>query len=165
MTLSEQDPAPAARWENYQQPLQLILQTFYTVSDKPEDFWTPASQYFERQTFVAGDLVYNVGEPARGFYILESGMLKARYDLPQGKYSELIVAGTTCGELPFFSSTKRTSTTCAERETVTWKLTEERWKDMQGERPAIAQELLKISLKLTSERMDSVTRYMLLTSG
>ena len=99
-----------------------------------------------------------VGEAADGFYILESGMLKAKYDLPQGNYSELIVAGTTCGELPFFSSTVRTSTTHAERDCVTWMLSQEKWTTMQEKHPAISQEMLKVSLKLTSERMDAITK-------
>ena len=85
--------------------------------------------------------------------------------LPQGKLTELIVAGTTCGELPFFSGTQRTSTTSADRDCIVWMLDEDRWQDIQKNQPDVAQELLKISLKLTSERMDAITKYMLLTSG
>ena len=92
-------------------------------------------------------------------------MLKADYDLQQGKFTELIVERTTCGELPFFSGTERTSTTTAERDCVTWLLDETSWARMQKDEPDLAQELLKISLKLTSERMDTITGYMLLTSG
>ena len=164
-TLIEQDPAPAPRWESYQQPLQLILQTFCTVSDQSESFWTSATNYFDRKEFKAGTVLYHVGETAEDFYLLQRGILKAHYDLPQGNYSELIVAGTTCGELPFFSLTPRTSTTSAEDDCVTWTLRRKRWNDMQDEKPRLAQEFLKISLKLTSERMDAITKYMLLTSG
>ncbi len=134
------------------------MQTFSTVSSKPEDFWYPTVDYFTRNDFAAETVLYSAGDTPRGFYLLESGILKAKYDFPQGKYSELIVAGTTCGELPFFSSTIRTATTHAERDSVTWMLDEEKWQEMQKDRPAIAQELLKISLKLTSERMDAVTK-------
>ncbi|KAL2043388.1 hypothetical protein N7G274_003694 [Stereocaulon virgatum] len=164
-TLSEQNPAPRSKWQEYKQPLQLILQTFSTVSDKPEDFWYRIAPFFTREEHKAGTVLYHPGDKAKGFYLLESGLLKARYDYPQGKYSELIVAGTTCGELPFFSSTSRTSTTLAETDCVTWILDEERWRNLQQNQPDVAQELLKISLKLTSERMDAITKYMLLTSG
>lgn len=109
--------------------------------------------------------LYHRGDPANGFYLLEKGILKADYDLQQGQYTELIVERTTCGELPFFSGTERTSTTTAERDCVTWLLDEASWTRMQREEPDLAQELLKISLKLTSERMDAITSYMLLTSG
>ena len=85
-------------------------------------------------------------------------MLNAKYDFPQGRYSELIVAGTTCGELPFFSATERTSTTYAERDCVTWMLDDDQWKRMQDQDPNVSQEILKITLKLTSERINAITK-------
>lgn len=159
ITFREQDPKPHTRWQNYKQPLQLLVQTFSTVSDKPEDFWYRAVPFFERREFAVGTILYRREEMADGFFLLESGMLKAEYILPQlGKFSELIVEGTTCGELPFFSGTKRTSTTSAERDCVTWMLNQSKWEGLQKTQPDIAQELLKISLKLTSERMDAITK-------
>lgn len=157
-TLSEQNPAPPQRWQDYHQPLQLILQTFSTVSDKPEDFWHKTASFFVRKEYAAGSVLYNSGDSPNGFYLLESGMLKAKYDFPQGKYSELIVAGTTCGELPFFSATERTSTTYAERNSVTWMLDDDEWRKMQDQQSEVSQELLKITLRLTSERMDAITK-------
>ena len=155
----EQDPIPHTQWQEYEQPLQLLLQTFSTVSDKPEEFWYRAVPFFERMRFASGSILYKRDELADGFFLIERGMLKAEYMLPQlGKFSELIVEGTTCGELPFFSGTKRTSTTIAERDCVTWMLNQERWEELQRSQPDIAQELLKISLKLTSERMDAITK-------
>lgn len=160
-TLSEQNPTQRtkhAQWEEYDQPLQLILQTFSTVSEKPEDFWYSAAPYFTRQAFPNGSVLFKFDDDATGFYLLESGFLQIQYNYPQGEYSEVIVAGTTCGELPFFSDTKRTATAYAEGDCVTWMLDQERWRDMQTEHPRIAQELLTISLKLTSERYDKITR-------
>ncbi|KAL8839501.1 MAG: hypothetical protein Q9170_001724 [Blastenia crenularia] len=155
----EQGSIPHTRWQNYGQPMQLLVQTFSTVSDKSEDFWQRAVSFFERKAFCTGSTLYKREEMADGFYLLASGMLKAEYILPQlGKFSELIVEGTTCGELPFFSGTKRTSTTSAERDCVTWMLNQTRWEELQRNQPDIAQELLKISLKLTSERMDAITK-------
>ena len=164
-TLNEQESVPPSRWQDYKQPLQLILQTFSTVSDKQEEFWYRTVSFLTRKVYNAGTTLYKRGEPPDGFYLLESGILKAEYVLPQGKLTELIVAGTTCGELPFFSGTPRTSDTSADRDCVVWMLDGERWQDLQKNQPDIAQELLKISLKLTSERMDAITKYMLLTSG
>ncbi|KAL8802414.1 MAG: hypothetical protein Q9182_003837 [Xanthomendoza sp. 2 TL-2023] len=155
----EQDSIPHSRWQGYKQPLQLLLQTFSTVSDKPEDFWYRAVPFFERKRFASGSILYQRDEAADGFFLLESGMLKAEYMLPQlGTFSELIVEGTTCGELPFFSGTKRTSTTIADRDCVTWILNQSKWEELQQTQPDTAQELLKISLKLTSERMDAITK-------
>lgn len=96
---------------------------------------------------------------ADGFYILEEGILRADYDLEQGKFSESIVPGTTCGELPFFSETPRTATVTAEKDSVAWVLDEENWKRLQEKHPEVAYELLRICLKLTSERLIAITRY------
>ena len=128
------------------------------MSGKNEDFWYPAAPYFQQKNFPEGSTLYHQGDPSTGFYLLERGILKAIYKLPQGSYSELIVAGTTCGELPFFSSTSRTATTYAERDCVTWVLDQEKWLQIQEDEPRIAQELLTVSLKLTSERMDAITK-------
>ena len=75
---------------------------------------------------------------------------------------ETIVAGTVCGELPFLSETKRSARVSAERDCVAWKLDREGWRQIQqlegGD--AIAAELLRLGLKLTTERMDAITSYL-----
>jgi SulP family sulfate permease len=164
-TLENQYNTPQRNWSRYKQPLQLILQTFSSLSSKDENFWRKSIPYFVRQEFAAGTVIYSTGDKPNGFYLLEVGMLKAKYRLPQGTFSEVIVAGATCGELPFFSETERTSTTFAERDCVTFVLDAENWARMQKEQADIAHELLKISLKLTSERMDAITKYMLLSGA
>jgi sulfate permease, SulP family len=85
--------------------------------------------------------------------------------LPQGRYFESIVAGTTCGELPFFSETDRTATVQAERNCVAWLMDRDHWEKLQRADSEVAQELLRISLKLTSERMSAITSYVLTTAG
>ncbi len=45
----------------------------------------------------------------------------------------------------------------AERDSVAWQLDNEKWEELQKKEPDVAQELLRISLKLTSERMSSIT--------
>lgn len=134
------------------------MQTFLSVSDKDEDFWVLSVPLFERKYFTAGTTLYRRGDRPNGFFLLETGLLKAEYKLPQGTFSEILSAGTTCGELPFFSDTDRTSTTSAEGNCVTWMLSNEKWQEAQRKQPDVAQELLKISLKLTSERMDAITQ-------
>ena len=81
--------------------------------------------------------------------------MRAEYELPQGSLSELIVAGLPFGELPFFSDTPRTATMVADKDSVVWQMNAEQWNDLQRREPEVAQELLKISLKLTKERMDA----------
>jgi SulP family sulfate permease len=160
-TALDEDHSSTSRWQSFKQPLPLLLQIFADLSDKNEDFWYRATRYFERVTYPAGSVLFNVGDRPNGFYVLEEGILRADYDLPQGKFSELIVAGRPCGELPFFSQTPRTATMVAEKDCITWQLDGKMWQDMQSHDADVAQELLVISLKLTKERMDAITSYVL----
>jgi SulP family sulfate permease len=163
-TTLDENPAES-RYQNFKEPLRLILQTFQGLTDKNEDFWFRAVPFFMKKEYVAGTILYHRGESARGFYLLEDGILRADYELPQGRYFESIVAGTTCGELPFFSETDRTATVQAERNCVTWLMDRRKWAELQKADPDVAQELLRISLKLTSERMSAITSYVLTTAG
>jgi sulfate permease, SulP family len=74
---------------------------------------------------------------------------------------ETIVAGTVCGELPFLSETPRSARVSAERDCVAWKMDREGWNKIQKSEggDALTAELLKIGLKLTSERMETITSY------
>ena len=153
------------RWHSFKQPLPLLLHIFEDVSDKSEDFWHRAAPYFERVTYPKGSVLFNVGDRPDGFYLIEEGMMRAEYDMPQGKYFEVIVPGRPCGELPFFSETPRTANMTADKDSIAWQLTSANWKEMQHKEPDIAQELLKISMKLTKERMDVITSYVLTTAG
>ncbi|KAI0022229.1 cyclic nucleotide-binding domain-containing protein [Xylariomycetidae sp. FL0641] len=150
----------ATRWQSISEPLRLMLQVFHDVSDKNEDFWFRAKPYFVRKEFVAGTVLYERGEPANGFYLLERGELHAEYETPQGRLSEPIVQGTTCGELPFFSETNRTATVRAAKNCVVWVMDTDNWNRLQEEEKDVAQELLRISLKLTTERMNAMTNYI-----
>jgi sulfate permease, SulP family len=69
----------------------------------------------------------------------------------------VILPGTTCGELPFFSETDRTGTVAAENDSVAWLLTREKYKELERKQPDVASELLKVGLRLTSERMNAIT--------
>lgn len=155
----------ATRWKHLAEPLRLMMLIFHDLSGKNEDFWWGAASYFVRQEHKAGDVLFRRGDEAKGFYLLESGILRAEYDLPQGFLAESIAAGTTCGELPFFSETQRTATVIAERDCVTWMMDRDAWYRLERENVPVAQELLRISLKLTSERMSVFTNYILTTAS
>lgn len=153
------------KWQNFSEPLRLMLQVFQDISDRNEDFWFRATRYFVRQEFAAGQVLFAAGDAADGFYLLEKGIVRAEYDLPHGQnYHESIVAGTTCGELPFFSDTTRTATAYADLDCVAWVLERDAWNRLQKDDPEVAHELLRVSLKLTAERMSTVPSSTMLMS-
>ncbi|KAI9722319.1 MAG: hypothetical protein M1812_001791 [Candelaria pacifica] len=164
-TLTEHDTAQSSKWQDFKQPLPLILQTFQGLTDKSEDFWFRITPYFERKEYCVGAVLYRRGDPSTGFYLLEEGIFRATYELPQGNYYESIVAGTTCGELPFFSQTERTASVIAERDSVAWLLSVENWKKLRDEHPDVVQEMLQVGFKLTTERFNAVTSNILVTAG
>lgn len=163
--LTNVDIPHPSKWQSFNEPLRLMLQIFQGLSGKNEDFWFQATTYFKRKEYAAGTVLFRRGEEATGFYLVERGIVRAEYDLPQGWLCESIVAGTTCGELPFFSETERTATAFVERDCVVWQMDCEAWKKLQKDEPEVAREFLRISLKLTSERMSSITSYILTTAG
>ncbi|KAI7576652.1 hypothetical protein KC343_g22088, partial [Hortaea werneckii] len=124
-----------------------------------------AVPYFTKREFIKGQMLYNRGDKPDGFYLLQHGILRAEYFLDQGNYHESIVAGTTCGELPFFSETERTSSVIAEQDCVAWLLTPERWAELQQKDSEVARELLKVGMKLSAERMNAITSYVLITAS
>jgi SulP family sulfate permease len=150
-----------SKWQSFKEPLRLMLQIFQDLGGKNEDFWFRAAGYFTRKEYQAGDVLYRQGDAANGFFLVESGIIRMDYDLPQGYLCESIVAGTTCGELPFFSETNRTATAIVERDCVVWLIDREGWARLQKEELDVAQELLRMGLKLTSERMNVMTSYVL----
>ncbi|KAI1811784.1 sulfate transporter family protein [Poronia punctata] len=158
--LTQQEIKRASRWQSISEPLRLMLQVFHNVSNKNEDFWFRAKPYFVRREITAGTIMYRRGDVASGFYLVERGELHAEYETPQGRLSEPIVQGTTCGELPFFSETTRTATVKAVKDCVVWVMDTEAWNRLQAEEQDVARELLRISLKLTTERMNAMTNYI-----
>lgn len=164
-SLTDAEAVRHPRWQSFREPLRLMLQVFQGLSDENEDFWFRAAPYFARHTHAAGTVLFRMGEEARGFYLVERGVLREEYDLPQGWLCESIVAGTTFGELPFFSETRRTATVTVERDCAVWFLGEEAWARMQREERDVAWELLRVSMKLASEHMELVTSYILSTAG
>ncbi|RMY84312.1 hypothetical protein D0862_11446 [Hortaea werneckii] len=154
-----------SKWQNLKQPLPLMLQAFQDLTSRNEDFWFRAVPYFTKREFIKGQMLYNRGDKPDGFYLLQHGILRAEYFLDQGNYHESIVAGTTCGELPFFSETERTSSVIAEQDCIAWLLTPERWVELQQKDSEVARELLKVGMKLSAERMNAITSYVLITAS
>ncbi|CCX32397.1 Similar to Uncharacterized protein C24H6.11c; acc. no. Q09764 [Pyronema omphalodes CBS 100304] len=164
-TMGSDEVAQTTKWATFKQPLPLILQTFQGTTDKNEDFWFSVCPVFRRVVFKQGQVVFERGDESTGFYLLEEGIFRAEYDLDQGRFTESIVAGTTCGELPFFSETNRTATVVAETDVVAWVMDRDGWETLKKDNTEAAMELLRISMKLTAERMHAITSYVLTSAG
>jgi sulfate permease, SulP family len=150
----------SAKWSSFAQPLPLILQTFKEVTSRDYDFWHRSVQYFVRREIPAGSVVYQRGDVPDGLYLLETGVLRAEYELDSGRLAENIVAGTTLGETTFFAEPKMKTTmttVVAETDSIAWVLTREKWELIQKEWKEGEAELLRVGIGLLGERMRSIT--------
>lgn len=184
-TVHEDPQVLVSKWQHFKQPLPLLLQTFQGMSTKRETFWHKICPYFKREEVEPGTMLYKANEDSTSFYIVESGVLRADYDITgvndadedeeidglersPNKLYEVVLAGTTCGELPFFSNTPRTATVFAETHAVVWKLDRDSWLEILNLKPdglEIANELYLIALKLTVERFTTITSYTMISSS
>ncbi len=167
VNFTAQEERVGAKWQNFKQPLPLLMHIFHELSGRNEDFWYILCPFLQREELAVDQILCHRGDEANGFYLLESGILKAEYAYDQGNFSETIIAGTTCGELPFFSETPRTAKILVERDCVVWTLDKASWLRLhetdQGR--VVGAELLRVALVLTSERIDAITGYVLMSGG
>src|SRR3569833_4189475 len=92
VSVNKMEMPRVTKWQNFKEPLRLMLQIFQDVSEKIEDFWFHAVPYFERKEFPAGAKLFSADEQAKGFYLVEKGIIRADYALPYGQfYHESIV--------------------------------------------------------------------------
>lgn len=96
-----------------------------------------------------GDTLWMQGDPADGMYIIEVGCLRATYAYNDttNLVQETMVAGTMAGDMSALSETTRNCSVVAERESVLWKLSQERLDQMVKEQPEVAQAFIKMVLK------------------
>lgn len=60
-TLKDEEAVQPSKWQNFKQPLPLILQIFSEMTDKNEDFWFKAIPFFERKEYSQGTVLFRRG--------------------------------------------------------------------------------------------------------
>ncbi|EEB05853.2 sulfate transporter [Schizosaccharomyces japonicus yFS275] len=152
------------KYARFEQPFPLIMQVFNGLTTKNEDLWLYVCPHFKKSFLQKGDVLWHAGTPANRLCIVESGMLKALYNLSAEKLSENITGLCVVGELPFMCQSAFRATVTAEMDSVVWSLDMDSWKQLsQDERMGkeIINEFLLISLKLTQERISVITNFAL----
>ncbi|OLL26361.1 hypothetical protein NEOLI_002492, partial [Neolecta irregularis DAH-3] len=147
-----------------QQPFQLLKYVLADITDKGDDFWIRLASAFVHERIPPSTILWRQGATANEFYVLETGILKATYDFDLGEnlLNETILSNTLCGELPFLSETPRTATVAADTEVVAWKMNRENWNALDQD---IRFDILKIGMRLTCERMSTITSYVCLVTS
>ncbi|PWN92982.1 hypothetical protein FA10DRAFT_298427 [Acaromyces ingoldii] len=148
------------------QPLPLLMVTFQAYTTPPYDdevFFRRITPFFTRLELPAGTTLWERDEEPDGLYLIERGILKARYDFPQEDYeiNEAMLAGTIAGELSFLAQQRRNTTAFAELDCVLWKLDEDAVERMRqsGDGELFAP-FLKMLLKACSEEQEGLMSYL-----
>lgn len=158
-TTKNPHPAP------HVQPLPLLAITFRAYLNHRTTelkFFSELAPYFRSVRLNKGEILWSRGDPADGVYLIENGIIKARYDFPQEQYeiNEAMLAGTIAGELTFLSKKERNTTAFADTDVKLWKLDQESLEKMHKEIPAAYQTFVEILLRVAGDEQESLMSYL-----
>ncbi len=161
---SEDKPQPSHSHRTRAQPLPLLIATFREYGDGSldEPFFACLVEYFERVSLRRNELLWGPGDEADGLYLIESGILKAKYDFVQENFdlSESMMAGTIAGELTFLSGQPRNTTAHAETDCVLWKLDGASLERLQEEQAQVFAKFFQILLRVAGDEQTALMSYL-----
>ena len=152
------------------QPLPLLGITFraylnrtaLTQPGEEEAFFASLVPYFTLLRKSRGEVLWSRGDAADAVYLIESGIIKARYDFPQEQYeiNEAMLAGTIAGELTFLSRKERNTTAYADTDVKLWMLNQHNLDRMHREVPDKYQAFVEILLRVAGDEQESLMSYL-----
>ncbi|TID24571.1 hypothetical protein CANINC_003043 [Pichia inconspicua] len=150
---------------NMKQPLYLILQVMQGLSKRTEEsFWIKLLPYLKRVQFKKGDIIYEKGVHDPTVFMIESGLVDFKIEFNDLKFSisssELPL--TMFGDIAIVNSNRRIKY-MANTMTVVWVLDYTSIEKLQRDNSEIYEELLLVFLRLTTQRMESVTSNVLIS--
>lgn len=146
------------------QPLPLLMITFqaYAESQHNEAFFKTLVPFFKQVRLLKGEVLWRRDEESDGLYLIEAGILKARYDFPQEDYeiNEAMLAGTIAGELSFLSKRPRNTTAYADLDCKLWKLDGPELLRLKEENTTIFNDFLQLLLRACTEEQEGLMSYL-----
>ena len=143
-----------------QRPLPLLMITFSGLSEKDESFWTKLAPFFIEEKIPEGMTFYDTGANEPSFFILESGLVRSvfKFESEDRELPSSILPNTAFGDLLELSEYRR-STYTAVNDTVAWRLTAAKVKELvkTSEGQLVFNELLIVQTKLMKERFDTLS--------
>ncbi len=94
------------------EPFRTLSKAFSSYGSIDPLLFSPIVNYLERVCISEGQVLWTSGDAADGLYIIESGVLRARYKFanPTQHFEESMVAGTVAGEMSALSDSPRNAT-------------------------------------------------------
>lgn len=131
------------------EPYNTLVKAFSSHGELDPELFRPIEKYLEHMSIPAGSVLWTQNEPPDGLYFVQSGVLRATYQLahPTQWVEESMVPGTVAGELSALSNLPRNATLVAERDANVWRLSLEDLERLETEEPTLAKSLLQLLLK------------------
>jgi SulP family sulfate permease len=111
--------------------------------------------YLEKEDVEEGDYLMRQGDQPDEMYFIESGLVSAQLELPDGKTLRLISmrGGTTVGEMGMYLGIERTASVVANRKSVVYRLSRDALDKMEKDDPKVAALLHQWIARLLAERL------------
>lgn len=146
------------------QPFSLLVTTFqaWVQEHHDETFFQLLAPYFTQIRLLRGETLWERGEESDGLYLIESGIVKARYDFPQEAYeiNESMLAGTIAGELTFLSQAVRNTTAYADLDCSLWKLDRPSLTRLRADHHTVHDNFVQLLLCACSEEQEGLMSYL-----
>ncbi|MFB2975697.1 SulP family inorganic anion transporter [Microseira sp. BLCC-F43] len=112
-------------------------------------------QYLEQVQIKQGEFLLHQGDPADGFYFLESGQVSVVLELPNGQTQRLATydSGTILGEMGLYRKEPRTASVVADQNSRLYYLDPEAFERMENQEPKLAATIHKFIVNLLAERL------------
>lgn len=160
----DEDLNIVSRWHKFEQPMPMLMQIVEGQSEKGADFWYRLLPFLKKESVPAGTMVVDHNEPFQAFYMIESGVL--RLEMSDGVIKELILAGTTFGEIPFFSEASSYAKIVTESDCVLWKLERSDYEKISKTKETmdLAIEIMRVGYAFALDRFRSLNSYLRVAS-
>lgn len=156
--------APHLLGQGRAQPYSLLVTTFqaWITERHTEAFFAALAPYFRETRLLRGEMLWDRGDASDNLYLIESGVLKARYDFPQEDYeiNESMLAGTIAGELTFLSRTRRNTTAYADLDCTLWTIDRPEMTRLRNEHPDVHDNFIQLLLCAGSEEQEGLMSYL-----
>lgn len=133
--------------------LPLALQLKILLPDL--DNGSQLMKYLEQVQIKQGEFLLHQGDPADGFYFLESGQVSVVLELPNNQTERLATydSGTILGEMGLYRKEPRTASVIADQNSRLYYLSAEAFERMENEEPKLAVTIHKFIVNLLAERL------------
>jgi len=112
-------------------------------------------KYLEKDEVEEGDYLMHQGDQPDEMYFIESGLVSAQLELPDGKTLRLgsMRGGATVGEMGMYLGNQRTASVVANRRSVVYRLSRNALNKMERNDPKVAALLHQWIARLLAERL------------